>query len=220
VQSKSNLSEEAIRDQLADNLDLVETGLTLVKKEQLLRNHRGARGFVDIFARDKTGKLVIIEIKRSNATARQALQEIIKYVALLRQNFLVKETEYRLVVISTDWRELHVPFSEFVQSTRYDCIGQEIILGSDGRVIALKPVNPAPLEQPRRIARRHFIWHFQDESTARAAIPKVARHMKTVGLKDFVIAMLGSRATEDEGMHSLYFAQQELTLHKAGDCHV
>jgi len=53
-------TEGEIRDHLLENLDLVEDGLTLIGKETLLRNIRGARGFLDIFARTSDGKFLII----------------------------------------------------------------------------------------------------------------------------------------------------------------
>ena len=69
-------SEADIRDFLAKNLDMIEPGLMLQKKEQYLKNDNGASGFVDIFARDQKGRIVIIEIKKSDAAARQGLQEL------------------------------------------------------------------------------------------------------------------------------------------------
>ncbi|MDB5740982.1 MAG: hypothetical protein JWP16_2022 [Alphaproteobacteria bacterium] len=125
-------SEDEIRDYLAKNLHLVEPGLTLIDKEKLLPNDKGAKGFVDLFVRTATGQLVVIEIKRSDAAARQCLHELSKYAALLRQNLLVKDSEFRLVVLSTDWHELLVPFAEFVTATRYNCSGHVIVLDKKG----------------------------------------------------------------------------------------
>ena len=205
-------TEEEIRDHLVRNLDLIEPGLTLVEKEKFLRNDEGATGFIDIFARSASGQLVIIEIKRSDAAARQAVQEIVKYAALVKQNILVKETEVRLIAASTDWRELLVPFSEFVRATRYACEGRRIILGPQGLPSGTELVELAPAEQPRRISRRHFIWEFDDEVAARAAIPVFASYLEGVGLEDFVIALLAIRGSHDKNQRFLYFAQQELSL--------
>lgn len=204
-------SEDEIRDHLARNLDLFEPGLTLVKKEKFLRNDKGATGFVDLFARSAAGHLVVIEIKRSDVAARQAVQELIKYVALVKQNLLVKETEVRLIAASTEWHELLVPFSEFVRATRYALEGRRIVLGLDGLPTATEVVELAPAEQSRQISRRHFIWGFDDDAAARAAIPILAAYMEEVGLKDFLIALIAIRAADDEKQRFLYFAQQELT---------
>lgn len=73
---KTMPNEAALRDFLAEHLDMVEPGLTLVKTEFHLANSNGASGFLDIFARAADGQLVIIEIKRSNSAAREAIQEL------------------------------------------------------------------------------------------------------------------------------------------------
>ena len=78
--------ESEIRDALAGDLGDLEDGLELIEKEYKLPNPIGGKGFVDILARDRFGLLVVIEIKRSNTTARQAIHEIFKYTALLRTN--------------------------------------------------------------------------------------------------------------------------------------
>jgi RecB family endonuclease NucS len=65
-------TEDKIRDYLAAHLDLIEDGLTLINKEEYLPNDKGASGFIDIFAKSKDGRLLIIEIKRSDAAARRS----------------------------------------------------------------------------------------------------------------------------------------------------
>lgn len=80
------LSEAEIRDQLATRLTILEPGLVLLAKEHPLPNAFGSKGFIDILAKDCLGNRVIIEVKRSNATARQALHEILKYAALFVAN--------------------------------------------------------------------------------------------------------------------------------------
>lgn len=82
--------EADIRDHLAVQLDLIEPGLTLLDTEFYLPNAQGALGFLDIFTRDTEGKLVIIGIKRTDKAAREAIQELYKYVPLLREKFLLK----------------------------------------------------------------------------------------------------------------------------------
>ena len=63
------ISEAQLRDQLAVNLGMLEKGLTLIETEHRLVNPIGAKGFVDILARDIFGNRVLIELKRSNAAA-------------------------------------------------------------------------------------------------------------------------------------------------------
>ena len=205
-------TEDEIRDHLAEHLDLIEPGLTLIGKERILHNDKGAKGFLDIIARTTDGKFLIIEVKRSDAAAREAVQELVKYFALLKQNMLVKTTEVRLMVASTEWRELMVPLSEFIRSTPYDCQGLRLLLGADGLTERTELIELAPEEPPRRLNRRHFIWGFNNEAHARAGVPIIAAYMRKVGLKDFVILLLEIKDADRPESRFLYFAQQELSL--------
>lgn len=209
---KNSQSEASIRDYLAKNLDLVEPGLILIEKEKFLRGDKGVRGFIDIFARGANGELVVIEIKRSAAAGRQAIQELAKYAALLRRNILVKQTEYRLLVLSTDWRDLSAPFAEFVHATRYSCDGRLILLGTDGLPVQTQHIEIARPPQERRICRRHALWQFKSKSLARKAVPKLAAYMRSVGLRDFVLLVATLNRRDVEYPSTVYFAQQQLTL--------
>lgn len=205
-------NEAAIRDFLAQNLAMIEPGLTLVKTEFHLANPDGASGFLDIFARSADGQLVIIEIKRTNSAAREAIQELYKYAALLRVKYLLKETEYRLILLSVEWQELLVPYSEFAPSAPYEIWAGEIILRADGLPATIKRVVPIALAAHRKLSVRHFLWGFPDEATAAAAVPRLAAHIQRTGLTDFVLVQ--SKATNPSlgGRSFLYFAQRELRL--------
>lgn len=67
-----NLNESAIRDFLAESLDLVEPGLKYLGAEHHLRNPAGSSGYMDIFACGPNEELVIIEIKRTRSQSREA----------------------------------------------------------------------------------------------------------------------------------------------------
>lgn len=210
-------TENAIRDHLAANLDLIEPGLVLIDKEVMLRNDKGAKGFLDIFCRTADGKYLIIEVKRSDAAAREAVQELVKYAVLLRQKLLVKDTEVRLMVASSEWHELLVPFSEFVRRAPYDCTGVLLELGTDGLAASAKLVALAPEDKPRRLSRRHFIWGYENDARAKAAASIIADHMRAVGLQDFVLLVLAINNHDDPSTRFLYFAQQELSLERYMD---
>jgi hypothetical protein len=210
--SSPKRTENEIRDHLSEHLGLIEEGLTLIDKEVVLHNDKGAKGFLDIFARTADGKFLIIEVKRSDGAAREAIQELVKYIALLKQNMLVKYAEVRLMVASTEWRELIVPFSEFVRSAPYDCRGLRLVLGPDGFTERAESMELAPEEHPRRLSRRQYIWGFDNETQARIGIPIIAAHMREMGLRDFVILLLAISAGSDPDKRFLYFAQQELSF--------
>lgn len=205
-------NEAVIRDYIADHLDLIESNLTLVDKEFYLKNSNGASGFLDIFARSATGQLVIIEIKKTDSAAREAIQELYKYAALLRERYLIQEIEYRLILLSVEWHELLTPYSEFVQTAPYEILAGRIVLDDGGLPDAIEPVAPIPPPAGRKIGIRHFLWRFPSEADARAAVPELAKFMTDAGLTDFVL--VESRSSNpliaDNGF--LYFAQQELTF--------
>jgi hypothetical protein len=208
--TKAKITEANIRDRIAANLDLIEQGLTLVETEFHLPNRQGASGFLDIFARDAADKLVIIEIKRTDAAAREAIQELYKYVPLLRERFLVKATDVRLILLSVEWHELVTPYAEFAASAPFEVTAGAIILDVNGIPVSIEPIIPAALSSERKIGVRHFLWGFPDEATASKAVAVIARRVQRFGLTDFVL--IQSRATKPIlGRRSfLYFAQREL----------
>ncbi|NHA01941.1 DUF91 domain-containing protein [Nocardioides sp. W3-2-3] len=55
--------ESVLRDHLAQNLDLIESGLQLLKVEYAVKNPDGADGSIDILARDTSGDFVVIEFE-------------------------------------------------------------------------------------------------------------------------------------------------------------
>lgn len=203
--------ENAIRDAIAARLDLIEPGLSIVDTEHYLVNKDGAAGFLDILARSSTGQLVIIEIKRTRSAAREALQELHKYAALLRAKRSLKHTEYRLVLLAVDWEDLIVPYSEHKIHSPYELEAGRIILGADGLPARIEKVAPIAVPGEREIGRRHFIWHFANEADARAAIPIAAGHMRACGLRDFVLILLTLKAGL-RSRYALYFAQRQLPL--------
>jgi len=127
-----NLTEAQLRDFLAQNLDIVEPGLTLVDAEHYLPNSDGARGFLDILAVDRLGLLVLIELKKSSATSREAAHELYKYLGLIVENHGVERSKIRCLVVSTDWHELNVAFSELMNSTDYQFEGRILELDKNG----------------------------------------------------------------------------------------
>lgn len=207
--AKTKLIESSVRDFLAAHLDMIEPGLELVKKEKYLKSDKGASGFIDIFARDLKGQLVIIEIKINDGAARQAIHELSKYATLVKKNLLIKSTEYRLVVLSTTWHELLESFSEFFHSTRYQCEGGEILLDPNGVPSSIKKVHPLPPTPTRRLSRRHFIWEFSTRQRATAAIKKLKKYFPQIGIKDFILLLIKVQAPEFGITFLVYFAQQE-----------
>ncbi len=79
-------TEATIRDYLADHLDVLESGLTLIQKEYPLRNPTGSKGYIDILARDVLGNRVIDSEGRVLRAARHVPVQLIDPLELFRHH--------------------------------------------------------------------------------------------------------------------------------------
>lgn len=139
-------NEEAIRAALATRLGLLEKGLMLVDQEYRLPNRVGATGRIDILARDRTGCLVVIELKRTDSAARTALHELAKYVELLQREKGIGPADVRAMIVAVQWRELLVPFSRVARTAQGGLVGYQLILDAD-MVTPVAAQRIAPLEE-------------------------------------------------------------------------
>jgi len=158
-------NEAELRDHLAEHLDLIEPGLTLIKTEYVLGNPDGSGGRIDILARDAFDHLVCIEVKRSDRSARETLNELSKYLTLLVERDRVPREMIRCMVVSTHWRELLLPLSYFAFSSGVDVTGYRAVAEDDDLVLGreqLKELSFLPQLSPDM----DFIW-FEDEAPRR-----------------------------------------------------
>ncbi|MFL5381531.1 MAG: endonuclease NucS domain-containing protein, partial [Longimicrobiaceae bacterium] len=88
--------EDTIRDYLVEDISLLGQDLTVMEKEKYVPHHLGTRGFIDILAKDGRGNFVIIELKRSGASSREAIHEVFKYVEGIKQQQLANDGEIRV----------------------------------------------------------------------------------------------------------------------------
>jgi len=181
--------ESTIRDNLAKSLHLIEPGLTLIQKEYPLPNPFGSKGYIDILARDSFGNRVIIELKRTDQAARQAIHEIFKYVALFRESNRIPENRLRCLIVSTEWRELRVPFSELRRSSRFQVEGFLIDVDSSGCVKSATRQEPLELADNLQVFRSHAIFLFEKAPSRDAAItPLEAAIMLAGGTGGFIVS--------------------------------
>jgi RecB family endonuclease NucS len=75
-----HVTEEQMKQAILTAPDLVENGLRPLQQEKSL----GDAGFTDIFAEDKNGSLVVVEIKR-NAASKDAVLQLERYLDTLRK---------------------------------------------------------------------------------------------------------------------------------------
>lgn len=166
--------EAKIRDYLALNLNLIEMGLSLIEKEFYLRNTFGANGHIDILAKDLFGNYVVIEIKRSEQAARQALHELFKYVSILHRQLGVIQSRIRVMLVSTTWDELTLPFSEFLEIMPYHVEGIKITATIHGQVTSAVKFSPVALNGALSISRCQNIHFYQCEDVRNANINAVS----------------------------------------------
>jgi hypothetical protein len=207
--AKQNI-EAAIRDFLAEDVGVIEPGLVLIKDEYHLRNPNGASGFIDLFAKDADDNLVVIEVKRSDSAEREAITELAKYAALLRLHKNIKASELRLIVVSTSWRELLVPFSEFYHSTSYQLDGFKLEIDEANRPVKLDRVVPLLESTGRRLSRRHLVRFYRNDIDLHDAEEKWKSALLGRGISDFVLARLRLNFIDPYygATRALYFAQQ------------
>jgi hypothetical protein len=187
--------ENSIRDELAIRLDLIEPGLSHVASNYHLRNTSGADGFVDILARDSTGSFVVIELKKSDSTSRQALHEVSKYVDLLSRDKGLLPESIRAMIVSTDWHELLVPFSYYVDQTSFDLRGFALKLAGDG----LTPtealvVDVLPRSQPRVLTASQRRIEKPTSQQLATAWTSVRGRLSSLDVVDFVALHLSDGA--------------------------
>lgn len=185
--------EAALRDHVAANLDVLEAGLTLSAVEYPLENASGAGGRLDILAQDPFGHVVIIEIKRSDQSARSALNELAKYAALLIRDHAVPRASIRAIVLSTHWAELKLPLSFFAAEAGFSIEGREVVRDGDSvtyRVVDLTPISELPPFSPE-------IELFQYASDADRAAHLATIRQRASELPFVKLAVVGFDAFQD-----------------------
>lgn len=184
------MSEAKIRDELAKNLSIFGMDLQLIDIEHYLPNVRGTRGFVDILARDEEGRYVIIELKRSNKSAREAIHEILKYTEGLKENKSLKDSEIIVIIVSTEWDELFIPFSAFVSKTNLELLGFNLSVDDDFTPIFAKPVTPITYRNERMLSDLHMCYQYYSVESLKNGIKSVIDCYEKKGVKDYVMVIL------------------------------
>ena len=179
-------SEARIRDYLANNINFISDDLTVIGKEYKIAittdkkwksgQKVNIRGFIDILAQDSDGNYVIIEIKRSEKTAREAIDEVLKYAYMLEAEFGVRESEIRIIIVSSEWDSLIVPYSKLYQKSVFSLEGIEIILDENGEPIDGAVIEPTNIPLARNISTEHIIFFSStDELTVRVNLDVIQR---------------------------------------------
>ncbi|OWA08849.1 hypothetical protein B9W62_13700 [Streptomyces sp. CS113] len=158
--------EHELREALVRNLELIEPGLRPVQlKEYPLPNAHGTKGSIDILARDRHQMWVVVELKRSRSSARQALHEVNKYAELLCREKHLASDRIRAVIVAMpdDWEELLTAVSNAARDWSHDLRGYRLLLDDGGHPIAAERVQLLPRAFEPRITPIHNLFFFKAE---------------------------------------------------------
>ena len=185
------MNESDIRDLLVHQLDCLETGLQYLDKEQYIPSHIATRSFIDIVARDTDDHFVIIELKRSDSAARQAIHEVLKYVEAIKAYLGVRDDEIRTMIVSTKWAELLLPFSRFCSDTSLDVTGLLLNISDPGN-LSTERVRPLKITAGRAFSTWHDLNLYSDQENLQLGIKSYERVNPVKGLHDYVLVVLKS----------------------------
>ena len=183
------MNESNIRDLLVQQLDCIETGLQYLEKEQYIPSDIATRSFIDIFARDTDNHFVIIELKRSDSAARQAIHEVLKYVEAIKAYLGVRDDEIRTMIVSTQWAELLLPLSRFCSDTSLDVTGFLLDI-SDPANLSTKRVRPLQITAGRVFSPWHELNLYIDQTRFQTGVETYKRINALKGLHDYVLVVL------------------------------
>ncbi len=182
-----------IRDEIAARPEMIEHDLRTIATNYHLPNSEGTRGFVDVLTQDRRGLYVVIEVKRADNTAREALHEVLKYCELLRRERGLRADQVRAIIASTTWRELLVPFSEISRISNYPIEGVELSLGSSPPdSITAKPVEPLPMPPERDLSPLAIRADLDNPDSAEEVWRAIIPVLNQVGVDDALGIVAGN----------------------------
>lgn len=182
--------EAPLRDLLASQIYTLEDGLVLLNTEEYIPSEIGTRSFIDILAKDARGRWVLIELKRSHAASREAIHEIYKYVEAVKGHFGARDDELRAIIVSTEWKELLVPFSRFVRDTSISVSGVKISINEPDEVITAESVQALQMTSGRVLSPWHEISLYGSDERLAEGLASYDASCKTKGIKDYIMVEL------------------------------
>ncbi|WBV22597.1 endonuclease NucS domain-containing protein [Pantoea piersonii] len=184
------MKENQLRDLICKKIEVIGSDLTLLDKEKYIPNTLGTKSFIDIYAKDRKNNHVLIELKRSNQAARQALHEVIKYAEGIKSHFGANDDEINLIIASTEWNELLVPFSSLIHNASYNIKGVKInVSGND---ITTEVITPLKYNKGRFISPNYTAYWFKNDSRLDKGISSIKKALKDAGVLDCVVTILKS----------------------------
>lgn len=184
------MNENQIRDLLVANLHILNPNYKFLDKEAYLPSEIGTRSFIDILACDENGKYIIIEVKKSNAVARQAIHELFKYLEAVKENLAVKTDEIELVVASTEWDELLVPFSSFISNVNLKTRGFKLLISNNE--ISSKEINAYVTSEERILSSVQLAKYYYSIESLEKGVKGHIDYFTKRGIESFALLILKS----------------------------
>lgn len=186
------MKESDIKDFLAGDLSIISRELMLIQTEYRLRNDTGTDGYIDILAKDIFDNYVIIEVKKSMQSSRQAIHEIMKYVALLKRDMHLSDSEIRVMIVSTEWDELYTPFCEWRE--KVDWMIEGFIFKSDKSCDKItEKTSPVMI---RQLSRNQLLFLYNSYEKLRRCKDKLSKVIQESGLQDYFLLELKNIGNE------------------------
>jgi len=182
--------EARLRDLLSSQIEVLEDGLTLLSTEKYIPSTIGTRSFIDILAKDRRGRWVLIELKRSDAAGREAIHEIYKYVEAVKDHLGARDDEIRAMIVSTEWKELLVPFSRFVQDTSISVSGTRLSVSEPDSLLTAEPVEPLMLTSGRVLSPWHEINLYTSDERLAEGVASYDASCKAKSINDYIMVEL------------------------------
>lgn len=202
--------EAPLRDLLASHISLLGADLEVVEIEQYLPNSIGTRSFVDILAKDGRRRWVLIELKRSDASSREAIHEIHKYVEAVKSHLGARDDEVRAIIASTEWKELLVPFSRFSHDTSISVTGVKLLVDETSGTLGAEIVEPLPMNAGRVLSPWHEVSLYLSESRLAEGIVSYDASCQAKGITDYIMVQLKAAANFHE--HAVYATAHNLNV--------
>jgi|GEM_PF-329150 len=203
------MKEAEIRDLLSAQINVLEAGLELLDIEQYIpKTEHRTKCFIDLLGKDSSGKWVIIELKRSDGAARQAIHEIHKYLAGVKNYLGARDDEIRVFIVSTEWRELLTPFSEFVSDTSIEIEGMSIEYDKNTQSFKKKNIVPLNVTIGRVFSPWHELNLYKNKANLNKGIKSYKKICTLKGIDDFILVIL--KAPIDHHEHCIMATAQSI----------
>jgi hypothetical protein len=129
-------------------------------------------------------------LKRSKASSREAIHEVLKYIEGIKENKSLRNDEFFAIVVSTEWDELLIPFSSFVHNTSYTVIGYKLQIDKDNNPISAEIVPPLELHNERFLSDTHGIALYTDSDKLEKGIESHKYCYQDKNITDYVVLVL------------------------------